>query len=162
MNPALDWKLLFVLIVANGAPVIAKAILGRRYSIPLDGGRNFPDGQRFLGDAKTVRGILVSIAAAAAAARIVGLAWIIGALIAAAAMLGDVISSFTKRRLGMPASSMAIGLDQVPESLLPLLASLFVLRLTVADIAAIVASFVIVELLLSRLLHRLRLRDRPY
>jgi len=67
-----------------------------------------------------------------------------------------------KRRLGLPPSSRAIGLDQIPESLFPLLACYSALSLSVIDIAAGCAIFFVGELLLSRLFFRLRLRDRPY
>jgi hypothetical protein len=71
-------------------------------------------------------------------------------------------SSFLKRRLDFPPSSQAIGLDQVPESLFPMLACANALPLTSADIMLGVALFFAGELILSRLLHRLRLRDTPY
>ena len=77
-------------------------------------------------------------------------------------MLGDLISSFSKRRLGLPASAMALGLDQIPESLLPLIALWPILALSLADAVVILAAFFAGELLLSRLLYRLHVRDRPY
>jgi CDP-2,3-bis-(O-geranylgeranyl)-sn-glycerol synthase len=86
----------------------------------------------------------------------------VGAIAAAAAMAGDLFSSFLKRRLNFPPSSQAIGLDQVPESLFPMLACRDALSLTSTDIVLGVAIFLAGELILSRLLHRLRLRDTPY
>ena len=77
-------------------------------------------------------------------------------------MAGDLFSSFGKRRLGLAPSSQALGLDQVPESLLPLLACRTALSLTAADIALAVVIFFIGELVLSRLLYRAHLRDEPY
>jgi len=77
-------------------------------------------------------------------------------------MAGDLLSSFLKRRLALAPSSQAIGLDQIPESLLPLLASHQELALTAADILMGVAIFVVGELALSRMLFQLRFRDRPY
>jgi hypothetical protein len=59
-------------------------------------------------------------------------------------------------------SSRASGLDQVPESLLPLLACRDLLGLTGAEIVVCVVMFVVGEVVLSRLLFALRLRDRPY
>jgi hypothetical protein len=162
MHVFADAKLLLLVIVANGAPVIGKDLLGRDYSFPLDGTHNFIDGRRLLGSAKTIRGILLSLAITAAAAPALGMPWDVGLLIGAMAMLGDLISSFSKRRLGLAASSMAIGLDQIPESLLPLLACMPLLALTTKDVVAVVFMFVIAELLLSRFLYSVRLRDRPY
>jgi len=77
-------------------------------------------------------------------------------------MAGDVFSSFVKRRLKFPSSSQAIGLDQVPESLLPLLVCKETLSLTSIDVVIGVGIFVLGELILSRLLYDLRLRDEPY
>lgn len=77
-------------------------------------------------------------------------------------MAGDMLSSFVKRRMKLPASSRANGLDQIPESLLPLWVSRQLLSLTFLDIAAIVEGFVIGEVLLSRVLYAWRIRDRPY
>jgi hypothetical protein len=77
-------------------------------------------------------------------------------------MAGDLFSSFLKRRLNRAPSSRASGLDQVPESLFPLLACRNLLSLTAVDIAACVMMFFAGEVLLSRLLYALQIRDRPY
>jgi CDP-archaeol synthase len=78
------------------------------------------------------------------------------------AMAGDLISSFVKRRIGLTPSSMAVGFDQIPESLLPPLAVMRLLALTVGDVVLIVALFLVGELLLSRLFFKMHLRDQPY
>jgi CDP-2,3-bis-(O-geranylgeranyl)-sn-glycerol synthase len=83
-------------------------------------------------------------------------------LVGAGAVAGDLFSSFVKRRLGLASSSMAIGLDQIPESLFPLLASRILLPLGWLDILAGVAVFFVGELVGSRILFRLKLRDTPY
>jgi CDP-2,3-bis-(O-geranylgeranyl)-sn-glycerol synthase len=77
-------------------------------------------------------------------------------------MAGDLLSSFLKRRINLPAEGMATGLDQVPESLFPLLACRGSLSLTAVDIAVGVAVFLLCSILFSALLYKLRLRDRPY
>jgi CDP-2,3-bis-(O-geranylgeranyl)-sn-glycerol synthase len=76
-------------------------------------------------------------------------------------MAGDHFSSFCKRRLNLPSSSRGSGLDQVPESLFPALACRN-LGLAPADIVAGIVLFIIGEVVLSRLLYAVRLRDRPY
>ena len=55
-----------------------------------------------------------------------------------------------------------MGLDQVPESLLPLLVGRQALSLGAIDIAIVVAIFFIGEILLARLFYRLGLREQPY
>ncbi len=155
-------QLLMLLAVANGTPVIAKRLLGRRFAAPLDGGLSFFDGRPLFGASKTLRGIAVSIPATALAAPLFGLDMQIGAIIGASSMAGDLLSSFLKRRLNLAPSQQALGLDQVPESLFPLLACRAALSLSALDIAAGVVLFFVGELLLSRLLYRLHIRDRPY
>jgi CDP-diglyceride synthetase len=155
-------QLLVLSTLANGAPVVAKKILGPRFARPLDGGIIFLDGRPLFGHSKTIRGILASILITTAGAPLIGLDLTIGAIVASAAMAGDLFSSFVKRRLNFPPSSQALGLDQVPESLFPMLACRDALSLTIADIALGVAIFFVGELILSRLLYQLHLRDRPY
>jgi CDP-archaeol synthase len=155
-------QLLFLLMLANGTPVIAKKILGDRFSHPLDGDLRFVDRRPLLGRSKTVRGVVLAVLVTTAGAPAVGLSWVIGLVVGVCAMAGDLVSSFTKRRLDMPSSSRASGLDQIPEALFPALACHGLLSLTAADIALCVGLFFVGEVVLSRLLYRLRLRDRPY
>jgi CDP-archaeol synthase len=162
VNLWLDLKLLLLLGIANGVPLFAKKILGSRLAHPLDGHVRLADGQPLLGPAKTWRGIVLSLLLTTLAAPVIGMAWRIGLLIAALAMLGDLISSFLKRRLGLASSSMATGLDQIPESLLPMLAAVPLLGSSLTDVAFVTACFFAGEILLSRLLHRVHLRDQPY
>ena len=153
---------MILLTLANGAPVVAKKVFGDRFSRPLDGGIAFFDGRPVFGPSKTLRGIVVSVLATTAGAPLMGLALTTGVTVAAAAMAGDLFSSFVKRRLNLAPSSQALGLDQIPESLLPMLACRGVLALTAVDIAIGVGIFFAGELVLSRLLYRAHLRDEPY
>jgi CDP-archaeol synthase len=155
-------KLLILLAVANGVPVIAKRLFGNRLSYALDGGSRFIDGRSLFGTSKTVRGLLLSIGATSAASPLFGLDFTTGFLVGLGAMAGDLLSSFTKRRLGMKPSSRATGLDQIPESLLPALMCWKHLSLSLADVIALVAAFFVGEILLSLLLFKAHIRDRPY
>ena len=155
-------QLLVLITLANGAPIVAKKIFGPRFSFPLDAGTVFFDGRPLFGPSKTIRGILVSVLITTASAPLIGLDLTIGAIVAGAAMAGDLFSSFVKRRLNSPPSSQALGLDQVPESLFPMLACRDALSLTIADIALAVGIFFIGALILSRFLFRAHLRDEPY
>ena len=155
-------QLMVLLTLANGAPVVAKKILGGGFALPLDFGAAFFDGRPLFGPSKTFRGIVVAVLAAAAGAPLMGLDPVIGLTAAGAAMAGDLFSSFVKRRLNLPSSSQALGLDQIPESLLPMLACRGELSLTAIDIVLAVGIFFAGELVLSRLLFRAHLRDEPY
>jgi len=162
MHLHLIFKFVLLLAIANGTPVIAEKLLGRFLSHPLDAGKNFIDGRPLFGSSKTIRGIVVAVMATSACAPVLGVAWTTGLVIGVAAMVGDLISSFIKRRMGRPPSSRALGLDQLPESLLPALACMSRLGLAFADVILIVALFSVGELVLSRLLFKLHIRDRPY
>jgi CDP-archaeol synthase len=155
-------RLAILLAVANGAPVIASKIFGHRLSCPLDDGVEFFDGKPLFGKSKTVRGIAASILFSAMAAPLLGLDWKIGVVVGIAAMAGDLVSSFVKRRLNLTPSSRATGLDQIPESLFPLLACRGELSLSILDIGIGVAIFFIGEVVLSLLLYKVHIRDRPY
>jgi hypothetical protein len=162
MNVLLVTQLLALLVVASGTPIIVEKILGRYLAYPIDGGWELSDGKPLFGSSKTLRGLTLSILATTAFAPLIGLDWRIGALVALMAMIGDLISSFLKRRMGLAPSDRAIGLDQIPESLLPLLACAFFLPLTVFDVVVATTLFFIGDLALSRLLFKLHIRDRPY
>jgi hypothetical protein len=155
-------QLLMLLVVANGAAVAAKKVLGTTFARPLDGGTLFVDGRPVLGPTKTIRGIITSVLATSICASLMDLGWEIGALIAAFAMAGDLLSSFVKRRLRLASSSMAIGLDHIPESLFPLLAGRLLLPLSIFDVVVGVTIFVAGGLVLSPILFRLNLRDEPH
>ena len=155
-------QLLTLISLANGSPVIAKRIFGENYAVPLDGNARFVDGRPRLGPSKTLRGVAVSLLVTALGATLLGLQFWLGLLVASTAMAGDLLSSFLKRRLALAPSSKATGLDQIPESLFPLLACRSILSLTELDIAVGCAIFFAGEVLLSRLFFWLRLRDRPY
>jgi CDP-2,3-bis-(O-geranylgeranyl)-sn-glycerol synthase len=97
-----------------------------------------------------------------AMAQLQGLSLKVGLIVGLFDMLGDVLSSFIKRRMGLPSSSMALGLDQILESLIPLLAVREIFGLTWISILQLVAGFFFLELLLSQLLYRINIRRRPY
>jgi CDP-diglyceride synthetase len=163
MNPLVVLQLSILLMLANGTPVIAKKVVGGHYSYPLDGNLTFADGRPVFGRSKTIRGVALAVLVTTASASLIGLGWRIGLLVGSFAMAGDLFSSFCKRRLGLPSSSRASGLDQIPESLLPLLACRD--RFTGVDgcrDCPCVVMFVAGEVVLSRLLYAFRLRDRPY
>jgi CDP-2,3-bis-(O-geranylgeranyl)-sn-glycerol synthase len=86
----------------------------------------------------------------------------LGAAFAGWSMLGDLSSSFVKRRLGVRSSGRALGLDQIPEALLPLIALRGPLGLGWLDMAVMVVLFTVGSLLLSRIMFRLGVRDEPY
>jgi CDP-2,3-bis-(O-geranylgeranyl)-sn-glycerol synthase len=158
----LGLQLLLLLAVANNAPIAAKRLLGHTWSCPLDGGVKLRDERPLLGPSKTFRGVIASVAACMLCAWLLGLATEIGVTVGAVAMAGDALSSFIKRRLAINSSGRAFGIDQIPESLLPLLAVQWQLALSPLHVIVITAAFVLLEVPLARLAHRFGFRDQPY
>lgn len=155
-------SLLLLILVANGAPVLGHALCRDRLGWPLDLGVRFWDGYPLLGPGKTVRGLVLSLGATTGCAWLIGLPVLTGVLLSGAAMLGDCLSSFLKRRLGKASGSQMLGVDQIPESLLPLLSVRNQMALGITEIVATVIAFLVVELLLSRLVYPWGLRKHPY
>jgi CDP-2,3-bis-(O-geranylgeranyl)-sn-glycerol synthase len=104
-------------------PNSAAALLGG--GRPIDGGRSFRDGKRILGDGKTWRGLFLGILAGIA----IGLVEIalrdsagllvlpeltppVVVLLAVGSLLGDLVKSFFKRRLGKDRGSKWLIADQ--------------------------------------------------
>jgi hypothetical protein len=119
---SLELRLLLLVLIANGTPIIATAVCGAWGAQPLDGGRVLADGHRLLGDAKTWRGVVLAPLVTGLAAALFGLPAGVGVVIGLAAMLGDLLSSFSSDAWAWPPAAWRFGLDQIPEALLPLLA----------------------------------------
>jgi CDP-diglyceride synthetase len=158
----IELRLLILLVIANGAPIMARHLLGGCCSWPVDGGKRTPGGHPILGSSKTLRGLLAAMLMTTAVAPLTDIDWYWGTAIGGLAMLGDLLASFSKRRLGYPPSSQAIGLDQIPESLLPLLVIAPAFQLHWWSVFMIVLGFSVVVPLLSRLFYLIGIRRRPY
>jgi len=157
----LTLDLVVLLIVANGAPMVLSTLLGHR-GYPVDGGLILRDGRGLFGPSKTWRGVAVSVIATALMASLMGLGVVFGGVFAAFAMLGDLASSFTKRRLGLVAGDRARGLYQLPEGLLPAIPAWWMLdaHWWVLLLAALI--FSVLNIWGSPLLYRWGLRRRPH
>lgn len=155
-------KVLALIIIANGAPIIARYIFRSHFDDPVDMGIRFFDKRPLFGPSKTMRGIFCAVMVTPIAAHFMEINWFTGFLIGLYAMCGDLFSSFVKRRKGYESSEMAFGLDQVPESLFPLLAVMSHFEFTLPEILAIVGVFAVLELVISRILFFMHIRLRPY
>jgi CDP-archaeol synthase len=162
MHPLLVVQMFALLTAANGTPVLAKKLLPRFMGRPVDGEYEFFDGRAVFGPSKTIRGVLLAVSITLVLSPLIGLPWFIGGIVGTTAMAGDLFSSFIKRRMNLAPSAMALGLDQIPECLFPMLACKPLIDLTIIDIALIVAAFFTCELVASPLLFKLKIRDRPF
>ena len=155
-------KVLVLSFVANSAPIFGAWLFGSRWSTPIDGGRLFRDGRAVLGKSKTIRGVILSLTSCMVVAELLDMTWLFGLVFGAASMAGDALSSFIKRRLDIPPSGRFIGLDQLPEILLPLLVCAQWLAVDLISIILLAAIFCIASLGLSELAFKLGLKKRPY
>lgn len=158
----LSLVLFVMLVLANGVPVVVARILKRRWAAPVDGGRLWSDGRPILGPSKTWRGLISGVACCALFSSVIGLGLMFGLLFGILALWGDLLSSFYKRRMGKASSARALGLDQVPESALPMVLAVFWLPISWWSAASVVALFTLSNILFSPLLYRLGIRRHPH
>jgi predicted MPP superfamily phosphohydrolase len=109
------------LLLVNGLPPLVAIGIHDRFGYPVDGGAIWYDGQPVFGKNKTIRGFIAGSLAGALAFPLLGLPWWITATAALLSMVGDLLSSFIKRRLAFHSGKDIVVLDQIFEALLPLL-----------------------------------------
>jgi len=114
-------QVLILLWLVNFAPPLLAYLFEARWAGPVDRGRTLPDGRRLFGNHKTVRGVVGAFAMGGLVGSFLGFLWWEGVLISLLSVLGDLLTSFIKRRIGLPDGSVAPGLDQVFEGAFPLL-----------------------------------------
>jgi len=158
--------------ITNAMPVIFVKLLGR--TTPIDGGAYAWDGRRVLGDGKTWEGFISGTSIGIGAGVLIYLLGNLGEFrspfeplsLSLGAMLGDLLGSFIKRRLGLRRGDPAPGLDQlgfllcalglafmahgVPNWLNPLL---FITLITITGA---------LHLATNALAYLIGLKDRPY
>ncbi|MEM0445508.1 MAG: CDP-2,3-bis-(O-geranylgeranyl)-sn-glycerol synthase [Nitrososphaerota archaeon] len=104
--------------VANGAPVVILRLIGSGH--PIDRGKTLRDGRRLLGDGKTLEGLVSGLATGllTAIAIQISIPWLYRGppeytLLPVGAMVGDLLGSFLKRRIGLERGRPAPVLDQL-------------------------------------------------
>ena len=141
---------LLLLIAANAGPVVAARLFDRRLALPVDALFRLEDGKPLFGPHKTWRGL----AAGTLACTLVGAllpcgAWV-GLGFGMLALAGDLASSFVKRRMRLSSGYSAPLLDQLPESLVPLIIFAGPLGLSHAAIFGTAALFTLLDLATTR------------
>lgn len=155
-------ELFVMLVLANGTPVVAARILKRRWAAPLDGGRLWSDGRPVFGRSKTWRGLVSGALACAMFSLVTGLGFGFGLVFGVLGLLGDLFSSFAKRRLGLPSSARAVGLDQIPEAALPMIYAVIGLPVSGWIGLVVVTVFTTANILVSPFLYRWGIRRHPH
>lgn len=114
-------KVVVFLLWVNFLPPLASLIWKESFNRPLDGGWLWIDGRFLFGAHKTIRGILASVFGGMVFSPLLGQTWYIVGTAALLAMVGDLLSSFIKRRLSYVSGKPVAVLDQIFEGLFPTL-----------------------------------------
>ncbi|HEU4664710.1 MAG TPA: CDP-archaeol synthase [Dokdonella sp.] len=137
-------------------------------------GWNRPIHEPWFGAHKTVLGFCVGVAAAVAAAfaqrvidsplsRVDYADWpVLGLAFGLGAMVGDTAKSFCKRRLGMAPGTRWIPIDQLDFAIGALVATRAWVRLDAADIALVLATTFVGDVVVNRAAFRLGMKDTPW
>lgn len=157
----LFFKLLILLWFINFAPLFAAMVLGRKWERPIDFWYTFADGQPLFGNHKTLRGLIAGICAGLFAGILLGLPSWVGLGAGALSMMGDLFSSFLKRRLSFSSGDVVPGLDQLPEGLFPFLLLVPYFSLSPRFVIAFVVIFALGAYFGSVFLNQVLLR-KPY
>ena len=155
-------ELFVMMVLANGAPVVAAGLLKGIWSAPVDGGRLWKDGRPILGKSKTWRGVVSGALACGLFSLITGLGFIFGVVFGVFGLIGDMLSSFIKRRRDLASSARAVGLDQIPEALLPMLLAMWWLPVSGWVVIGVVVLFTLSNIFASPLLYRIGIRWHPH
>jgi len=175
------WDLIITLLiiwppyVANATPVVASKVLRKR--TPIDLGKNFIDGRRIFGDGKTYEGFITGLLIGfvvgeltyAVVLNFVNLTQELPRpttvfLMCAAALLGDLLGAFIKRRLGLPRGAPAPLLDQLDFLLMALLV-LWLLQPQILHLVYVVIAIIItppIHLATNTIAYLLHLKREPW
>jgi CDP-2,3-bis-(O-geranylgeranyl)-sn-glycerol synthase len=155
-----DLRALLLIIVANSTPVVLAWLSPRSMARPIDAHHTLRDGRPLFGPHKTWRGFIAGVVVSAATGAALSIGWAIGAAFGALALSGDLLSSYLKRRLNRASGQWMPLLDQLPESLLPLIVLRAPLSLAAGSILATAVVFTLLDMIASKLTARVD-RERP-
>ncbi len=144
---------LLLLVIANTVAWAAALVFGEELAAPLDFGITLRDGSRLLGDHKTWRGLISAAVACGAMTQSLDLGLLRGAAFGTLAVLGDAAASFVKRRLRLAPGTEVLGLDQLPEALVPLLLLQQPLGLGLRECLVVAVIFTLLDVAVTKLRH---------
>ncbi|OIP45626.1 MAG: hypothetical protein AUK28_07995 [Desulfobacterales bacterium CG2_30_60_27] len=107
------------LLWANLLPPLASLLTADRFARPVDGGGHWLDGQPLFGPHKTLRGVLAILAGGSLVFPLLGVRWEQAGLAALLVVIGDLLTSFVKRRAGLASGATVVVFDQLLEGLWP-------------------------------------------
>ncbi len=114
------FKIVIFLLTVNIIPPVLSLIFPDFGNQPIDFNRTLKDGRHLFGPHKTIRGFLGATVAGSFLGVLLGFPFFVGLAGSLLTMLGDLFSSFVKRRIGIaPGERMAV-LDQFFEAAFPI------------------------------------------
>ncbi|QGR18789.1 CDP-2,3-bis-(O-geranylgeranyl)-sn-glycerol synthase [Stygiolobus azoricus] len=149
-------------LAANGSAPFVKN------GTPIDFRKKLNDGRRILGDGKTFEGLLLAVTfgttVGAIISRFLGNEWIFIAFFESlAAMIGDMIGAFIKRRLGMERGQRAPLLDQLDFFVFSTLALVLMhVKIQIVQILFIGILVIFLHLFTNYVAFRLKIKSVPW
>ena len=128
---------------------------------PLDGGGKWLDGKPFLGSHKTLRGSIVGILAGLLIGVLQGnpLAGITQGI---GAILGDLLSSFLKRRWDVAPGESSPLLDQLDFILVAIILSQPFTRASITEMIIIIIVTIPIHYMMNYISWRMKMKDHPW
>lgn len=153
---------------ANASAVLFKG------NTRVDFGKNFLDKRPFFGDGKTWRGTIFSILTGTAVAFFIDFFFrqytvlvsqnylLVGFLLSAGAIFGDLAKSFLKRRMGLKQGAECFPLDQLDFVVGGLFFANFVIAIPLEEIVIILLLTIFVHRAANYLAYKLKLKNVPW
>ncbi len=154
-------QIIILLWTINVTPVLMAFIFEKKWDTPLDGGVLFFDGNPIVGSHKTIRGLLGGILAGIFVGAILGISFWIALLTGVLSMLGDLLSSFIKRRFKSIEGTDYPVMDQIFEGAFPLIVIIPAYSLTIVQSLALILFFIVTAWIAAQFLTRV-LRTPPF
>ncbi len=167
--------LIFILptYVANAAPVVLRG------KTPIDMGQKMKDKNRIFGENKTIKGFLFAIAAGTIVSALTALLLpqvfsqlsfnekiALGFLLSLGAMLGDLIGSFVKRRIGMQSGQESPIMDKILFAITALIVAYPIyngkIALGILDATIILILTYFLHIVFNRIAHAAKLKKVPW
>ena len=139
----MGFKLLIILFVANSTPLLLSAFSPAAAGTRMDNGRKLLDGYPLLGKNKSLGGFLSGVTAGGLIGYLIGMQLAMSLLIALVSMLGDLFTSFIKRRLSLGAGETVYLFDHLFEGLFPLLLCKWAYGLSWPLLLTLLLSFIV-------------------
>lgn len=146
---------------ANSCPLAVSRLIPEKFRIPVDFGLRFSDGNRLLGDGKTIPGFIAGVAAGWLFGLLQGDAYL-GLLLGFGAMTGDAAGSFVRRRMGLARGTDVPVLNQLDFVAGALLFSSLARSWSVVEMAAICVLTIPLHRFTNRAAHKLGIKGEPW